>query len=391
MGQANLSVQAREFRWRRQGLAGSLGRMGAAQVLERTGWIRSVGGAAPYLGLFARAGIGRKQADDDAAALRIHELPAARGCTYVVPETDFALALRAGQGFSGELAMAKKFLDVTEGEIDRLSGRVLDAVKEPKDPRELKDTLGSAVRNLGEAGKKRGLATTLPIALGLLQSRGEIRRVPLQGRLDQQRFAYVRWGLKIPKLSDDELAVELARRYFRWAAPASVAQFQWWSGLGARAAKAAADALKLAAVDGDDLAFPDDVDAIRTAKPAKDGAAALLSSLDNLFHLRRELESLTDPADLKRIPREGRAGGTLVDLPSHAIAQGGKLVGLWEYDAEAQRIVAAVFGKPGAPVKEAIAATEAFVRDQLGDARSFSLDSPESRAPRIAALRKAKW
>ena len=28
-----------------------------------------------------------------------------------------------------------------------------------------------------------------------------------------------------------------------------------------------------------------------------------------------------------------------------------------------------------------------FVRDQLGDARSFSLDSPESRAPRIQSLR----
>jgi len=29
------------------------------------------------------------------------------------------------------------------------------------------------------------------------------------------------------------------------------------------------------------------------------------------------------------------------------------------------------------------------VRDELGDARSFSLDSPKSREPRIAALRAA--
>jgi hypothetical protein len=35
----------------------------------------------------------------------------------------------------------------------------------------------------------------------------------------------------------------------------------------------------------------------------------------------------------------------------------------------------------------AVAHTEAYVRDQLGDARSFSLDSPKSRAPRLAALR----
>jgi hypothetical protein len=39
-------------------------------------------------------------------------------------------------------------------------------------------------------------------------------------------------------------------------------------------------------------------------------------------------------------------------------------------------------------VEEAIATTEAFVRDQLGDARQFSLDSPESRKERLAALRK---
>jgi hypothetical protein len=37
-------------------------------------------------------------------------------------------------------------------------------------------------------------------------------------------------------------------------------------------------------------------------------------------------------------------------------------------------------------MKNAIAATEEFIRDQLGDARSFSLDSPESRSARIEVL-----
>jgi hypothetical protein len=385
MGTEDLKERVRAFRWRRQGLDGSLARASAPQVLKQTGWMRSVGGAAPYLGLFARAGVGREQADADAAALRIHELPAARGCTYVVHEGDFALALRAGQGFSGDLATAKKFLDVTEGELEKLSGRIVQAVKEPKDPRELKESLGPAVRNLGEAGKKRGMATTLPLALGLLQSRGEIRRVPIGGRLDQQRYAYVRWGLRIPALSEEELAVELARRYFRWAAPASVAQFQWWSGLGARAAKTATASLKLASVDEEQLAFPDDAEAIRSTKPPKQTTAVLVSSLDNLLHLRRELESLGEPADPKRIPREGAA---LLDLPSHAILQAGRIVGLWEYDVEAGRIVTGLFGKPSAPVKAAVATMEAFVRDQLGDARQFSLDSFESRKERLAGLRR---
>ena len=97
MGAANLNGQLGAFRWRRQGLDGSLTKASAAEVLEKTGWMRSVGGAGPYLGLFARAGVRREQADQDAAALRIHELPAARGCTYLVPASDFALALRAGQ------------------------------------------------------------------------------------------------------------------------------------------------------------------------------------------------------------------------------------------------------------------------------------------------------
>ena len=33
--------------------------------------------------------------------------------------------------------------------------------------------------------------------------------------------------------------------------------------------------------------------------------------------------------------------------------------------------------------------TEEFIRSQLGDARTFSLDSPKSRIPRIEALRRS--
>jgi len=33
---------------------------------------------------------------------------------------------------------------------------------------------------------------------------------------------------------------------------------------------------------------------------------------------------------------------------------------------------------------------EAYVRDQLGDARSFSLDSSASRRPRIEAIRRMR-
>ena len=84
----------------RQGLDGRLEGQTAPAILEQTGWARSVGGAGPYLGLFARAGIRRAEVDAALAKLQIHELPSARGCTYVLPASDFALGLKVGQAFS---------------------------------------------------------------------------------------------------------------------------------------------------------------------------------------------------------------------------------------------------------------------------------------------------
>src|SRR5437763_1808790 len=85
----------------RQALDGRLAGASSAEVLEQTGWARSVGGVGPYLTLFARSGASRESVDESVKKLEIHELPAARGCTYVVPANDFALALKAGETFSG--------------------------------------------------------------------------------------------------------------------------------------------------------------------------------------------------------------------------------------------------------------------------------------------------
>jgi hypothetical protein len=79
----------------------------------------------------------------------------------------------------------------------------------------------------------------------------------------------------------------------------------------------------------------------------------------------------------------------LADLPSHAILDRGRVVGLWEYDTSTNSIAWMAFVKKDRALQEAVARTEQFVRDQLGDARSFSLDSPRSRAPRVESLRKA--
>src|SRR5439155_9597948 len=106
-------------------------------------------------------------------------------------------------------------LGAPRGEIESLCDKVLDVVgASPLDPAQLRDALGDAVRSLGEEGRKKGQSTTLPAALGLLQAAGEIRRVPVNGRLDQQRYGYVRWGAEPTGLTDEEARTALARLYF---------------------------------------------------------------------------------------------------------------------------------------------------------------------------------
>ena len=371
----------------RQGLDGRFAGGAPSAILEQTGWARSVGGVGPYLTLFSRGGITREAADRAVEALEIHELPSARGCTYVVPARDFALALQVGQNFAGEIRTAEK-LGVTAREVGKLCEAVVRALaKGPLDPGALRDVLGPAVRNLGEEGKRKGLTSTLPVALEKLQAKGEIRRVPVNGRLDQQRYRYALWRpnpLSKFKLSAEECWTALARLFFGWSGPATLAEFQAFAALGVRAARVAAEPLRLEPVEEQSarLLLPEQRDAWEGFRAPKRPQYALVSSLDGLVLLRRDLKDLLVSAELQRI-------GGLSDLPSHAIVDRGRVVGLWEYDPAAACIVWASFVGEDAALRKAVQKTEAFVRDELGDARSFSLDSPKSRAPRIAALRMA--
>jgi DNA glycosylase AlkZ-like len=384
----------------RQGLMDPQAGSSSGEALAQTGWARSVGGMNPYMALFARAGISREQVDRDLAAQAVHELPSARGCTYVVPRCDYALALAVGpgDGDAADLAQAKKFLGVTEAELERLTAAVLAALAEDDlDPKQLKEATGDAVRNLGAEGKKRGMTTTLPLVLGRLQSQGRIRRVPTNGRLDQQRYRYARWEpspLAGWTKSREEALVELAARYFRWIGPASLAHFQWFSGLGARAARETVAPLGLVPLEAgsDLLLFPEDREALQGYRPPDEPRYALVASIDGITHLRRDVASLLAEEDRDRA-MQGERGllnlGGVQDLSSHAILDRGRLIGLWEYDPGDGRIAWTRFVPKTPALEAAVARTEVYVRDQLGDARSFSLDSPESRRPRIEALRAA--
>jgi hypothetical protein len=396
--QPNLNDKLRAWWSHRQGLDGRMAGAAPAEVLERTGWARSVGGVGPYLTLFARAGTSREAADAAVANLEIHELPSARGCTYVVPASEFALALKAGESFGGaEMKTAYK-LGVTDKEVDKLCDAVLEALeKGPLDPEEIRQATGSASRHLGDEGKKKGMITTLPLALGKLQSSGDIRRIPVNGRLDQQRYRYILWRPN-PRakftMPSEQVRTELARRYFQWTGPASIAEYQWFSALSGKAAKAAIEPLKLEPVAGDRLMLPEDRGQFEAFQIPRHAQYAMVSSIDGISLLRRDLNSLVDAKDyghklLRSEGGGGGGGGGVLDLPSHAIFDRGRLVGLWEYDPAAESLAWMAFIPKSKDLEKAVQRIEEYVRTQLGDARSFSLDSPKSRIPRIEGLRKA--
>jgi hypothetical protein len=138
--------------------------------------------------------------------------------------------------------------------------------------------------------------------------------------------------------------------------------------------------------------LPEDVAAFRAFKPNPDPQYALVSSLDPISATRRDVSTLVDEKDraaMDKVSLGDRPGSSLMDLSAHAILDRGRLIGFWEFDSEAGEIVWATFGaKKTKQLRAAVDETEAFVRDQLGDARSFSLDSPKSRKPKLEAMRR---
>jgi hypothetical protein len=376
------TAKIRAFWSHRQGLDGSLTTATPAEILARTGWARSVAGCGPYFTFFSRTGASRESVDAAVLNQDIHELPAARGCTYIVPACDYALALQLGQPFrEAERKVAAK-LGVTDKELDKLCAAILKALRAgPLEPEEIRAAVGDATRGLGPEGKKKGLTTTLPVALGKLQAHGEIRRIPTNGRLDNQRYKYALWSpnpLAGHQLTLAEAQTELAARYFRWIGPAAFTEFQWFSGLSAKAAKAAVEPLHLSEMDGY-LILPEDLEAFRSFEIPKSPQYVFVSSLDAITGLRRNLESLADEGVLTK------AG--VSDAPHHLILDRGRLVGYWDYDTAGEEVVWKSFYSPPRGIEKAVNQTTTYIRQQLGDARSFSLDSPQSRVARLAALR----
>jgi hypothetical protein len=161
-----------------------------------------------------------------------------------------------------------------------------------------------------------------------------------------------------------------------------------------KAAQTAVTSLSLVALgDSNLLGTPETVETFNNFKSPTEPRYRLVSGLDSLFLLRRDLSLHIGEAQAGMdVLSQGKLAnlGSLNDLSTHAIVDRGLIVGLWEYDHDVLEIAWVSFvGEPAEMLAE-INLTEKFIRDELGDARSFSLDSPKSRQPSLARLRELR-
>ncbi|WP_091618103.1 DNA glycosylase AlkZ-like family protein [Amycolatopsis saalfeldensis] len=144
--------------------------------------------------------------------------------------------------------------------------------------------------------------------------------MPVNGRLDQQRFGYLPWSpspLAQGAPGPDAARTELAKRYFGWAASASLKHFRWFSGLTAAAAKKAVEPLGLLSVGETGLLLPPDLaDAFEEFTVPREAAYALVAGIDGIHLLHRELGRLLDPPPDRRAVgvRPGRGRDRLAGL-----------------------------------------------------------------------------
>ena len=299
-----------------------------------------------------------------------------------------------------ELAKIGKTMKVVEG----LAPGVLAALTGPMTTDAIRKAMPGDIQSLGasfgDAGKKVGLSSPLPLALRLLEFAGKIERTLDGGRLDTERYLWRKASGKLAPPAPDHLArvARVADAFLGFAGPATLAQLSAWSGHPQRDLKAAlakADAVPVE-VEGMGEAYVRAAD--RKARPPEPRGTALVALEDNYLN-NHGLAAVTDPRHHAfEVDLWGGSGkpapiGKAQHVLSRSIVIDGLVAGFWEVDPRAARAVWHTFDPAPRALARALdeltAATAKFLRDELGHARVFTLDTMDdvqARADRIAGL-----
>lgn len=379
-----------------------------ADVLERTGFVRTLGGIEVYLATRARIPTARaREVDAMVAAGQAQVVPAVRGCIYLVAKKHVPLALRVADLLSARTReREQEKAGIRGGELVELGRGVLDLLgKGPLSTDAIRKGLpAGAVRSLGDAGKKVGVSSPLPAALRLLEFEGKIERTLEGGKVDTERYLW-RQAVRNPfdgaKLPDDpiELYARLATIFFRAAGTSTVRVFAEWAGIGLREGQTAVERARLVqvAVDGIDEPSYASAERLDTLAAASGDGVGFLPFEDNLIALHGGPALLVDPQfHAIPVPAWGMSAAGTLGATKHMSTRGivaeGRLVGLWEVDPATKQTAMAVYDwvAPSTYTRiEALAReTSRFISEELGHGRSFTLDSDETLGERAELIRR---
>jgi hypothetical protein len=259
------------------------------------------------------------------------------------------------------------------------------------------------VRSLGDAGKKVGITTTLPPALRVAELANRIARTPEEQRIDHERYLWRALppapARSPPAEEPGALLARVAEIFFRAAGVATVKGFAEWAGVAQRDAAAALERLDTVAVEvaGEKLPRRALRGALEVDRDAARAAVALLPFEDNVFATQGGPAMMVDEAHLGiEVPTWGSGGrpstlGEAKHLGQRSVVAEGRLVGFWDFDPDARKVVHALFDDVSAATRKKLAAAAAelgrFLADEIGHGRSHALDSDDELRRRAAWVR----
>jgi len=398
-------AQARALWWQKQALAGTT-KSPLATLLGASGWLRTLGGTDVYIAARARRP-GMKRAELDAAVtagdLRVH--PAVRGCIYLVPGSAVPdlLALNA-EAWRAQTEKDLGKIGKTMAVVEALAPHVLATLTEPMTPDAIRKAFKGDIPSFGDAGKKVGLSSPLPLALRLLEFAGKIERSLEGGRLDSERYLWRKTAGKLGAAAKDhdQRVANVIDAFLGFAGPATLAQLSAWSGRAQRDLKTAMGKLDAVAVSVEGLGEAYVQPADLKAKPPAPRGTALVAFEDN-YLVNHGLAAVTDPkhhaieADIWGSGKGPEALGKADHVLSRSIVIDGLIAGFWEVDPRTAGAVWHTFEPaPKALARELderTADTAKFLLDEFGHAKVFSLDTMDdvqTRADRIVKLSTGK-
>lgn len=402
-------TQARAAVLAAQGLHSPRGEL--VPTVERTGFLRTLGGVEVYLAARARVPAMTSKALETATAeRRLQVVPTVRGCMYLVAARDVPVSLRTADLLGrSRLQKEREKAGIKKGELEKLGDVVVETLARTGalSTDALRKALpDDAVRSLGDKGKKVGLSSPLPPALRVLEFAGRVERTLETGRLDSERYrwrATTKNTLAAADLPDElaELSPRLAEIFLRAAGIARIDDFMCWSGLNKRDAVAGLSKVKTrpVVVEGFKEPWLSLASAFVDDAPAADDVHTLLGFEDNAFALNVGTALFADPVfHSMKVPSWGSQAkvslGAARHLANRPVIAEGRLVGFWDYDPDAKKAVVGLFEAVSKDAKRALdeqaAGVSRFLSTELGHGRSFALDTDDALRTRAAFVKTLK-